>query len=106
MACRGVCILSRCDSDGADDELRNYHERTSCEEDFATAEFLNDVEGDGCGADVDEGGDELDEEGVGDCSEGFEEDDAEVEDEIDALRRSHQYEGSCACRAELHGDLR
>ena len=81
--------LPRRDADDADDELRNDHAAAADDEDHAPAEALDDPKGERGGEDVDEGGDEGDEEGVLDGAEGLEEDDAEVEDEVDARELLH-----------------
>lgn len=53
LACFGISVLARGDSYRADDELADDHEAASCDEDLSATEFLDNVERDGCGADVD-----------------------------------------------------
>jgi hypothetical protein len=77
----GVVAIDRT-GDG-DDKLADDHSQGAPEEERAAAEFLNGPEGDGGRADVDEGGDETDQEGVVDGAEVLEEGGAEVEDEVD-----------------------
>ena len=81
-------------ADNGDDELADDHTQSAPDEKRATAEFLNGVKGDGGRADVDEGGDETDEEGVGDGAEFLEEGGTEVEDEVDTGPLLHHLQGS------------
>jgi hypothetical protein len=53
------------------------------DEQRSSTESLNGPEGDRGGADVDKGGDQRDQERVGDCAECLEEGGTEVEDEVD-----------------------
>lgn len=69
--------------------MHDDHARPADDEDPAAAETLDCPEGDGGGADVDEGRDERDEERVFDGAEGFEEDGAKVENEVDAGQLLH-----------------
>ena len=75
--------FARGDTDDPDDELHDDHSCASDDEDLATTEAFDRPEGDGGGADVDEGCDEGDQEGVVNRAEGFEEDGSEIEDEVD-----------------------
>ena len=77
------------DADDADDELRDDHSGGADKEELAAAEAFDGPEGQGRGADVDEGGDEGDQEGVTDRAQTREEDVAEVEDEVDAGQLLH-----------------
>lgn len=54
-----------------------------------TAEFLNGVERDGCGAYIDKGGDQRDEERVTNRAQAGEEDSTEVENEVDTGQLLH-----------------
>lgn len=64
--------------------MHDYHAQSAVDEQEAAAEVLNGDEGDGSRQDVDEGGDEGNEKGVGDGAELLEEGGAEVEDEVDS----------------------
>lgn len=66
-----------------DDELTNDHTGGTPDKHGSSTESLNDEEGDGSGTDVDDGGDQGDQEGVADRSEGGEEDGTKVEDKVD-----------------------
>jgi len=65
---------------------------SSVDEQRSSTEFLDGVERDGGGADVDEGGDERDQERVVDCAETLEERSTEVEDEVDTGELLHHLE--------------
>lgn len=71
------------------DELHDDHPCASDDEDLAATEAFDCPKGDGSRADVDEGRDEGDEEGVLDRAEGGEEDGSEVEDEVDTGQLLH-----------------
>ena len=73
----------------ADDELHDDHSCASDDEDFAATEAFDDPEGEWGRADVDEGRNERNEEGVRDRAEGGEEDGSEVEDEVDTSQLLH-----------------
>lgn len=91
----GVVVLvgsSSSDTNDTDDELADNHPSGTPDENGTTTELLNDVEGHGSGADVDESGDQGDEERVGNRSEGGEEDGSEVEDEVDTSELLHHLE--------------
>lgn len=70
------------DTDDGNEELADEHTKGTPHEERATADLLNSVEGDGGGADVDEGEDEGDQEDVGDGTGGLQEDGRVVEDEV------------------------
>lgn len=80
------------DTDDTDNELRDDHAHGTDDENTATAEALDDPEGERGAQDVDEGGHEGDEEGVVDRAEGFEENGSEVEDEVDTSQLLHHLE--------------
>ncbi len=77
------------DTNDPDDELHDDHSRASDNEDLAATEAFDCPKGDGGRADIDEGRDEGDEEGVADRAEGGEEDGSEVEDEVDTGQLLH-----------------
>lgn len=89
-------------TDDADDELRDDHACAAVDKEVAPAEALDHPEGDGGGADVDESGDEGDEEGVGDGTEGLEEDGSEVEDEVDTGQLLHHLHENTCSRSVSH----
>jgi len=76
-------------TDDGGDELADQHAESTPDEEGTTTELLNGVEGDGGRADVDEGGDEGNQEGVRDRSEVLEEGGTEVEDEVDTSPLLH-----------------
>ena len=88
---RGVVFgfLARGDTEDSHDELHDNHTGGTDDEELATAESLDGIEGDGCGAYIDEGGDQRDQEGILDRAEGGEEDGTEVEDEVDSGQLLH-----------------
>ena len=67
-------VVGESGADCADDELADDHSEGAPDEDGAATKALNGVEGDGGAADVDEGEDQGDEEGVGDRAKGLQED--------------------------------
>lgn len=75
------------------DEFADHHSEGTPDQERATTEALDGVEGNRGGADVDEGGDEADEEGVADGAELLEKGGAEVEDEVDAGPLLHHLQG-------------
>jgi len=77
------------DTDNGDDELANKHTKSTPDHDGTTTVLLNDVEGDGCRADVDQGGDQADQERVVDGVELGEEGGTEIEDEVDSSPLLH-----------------
>jgi len=87
-----VLQLTSSDTNDTDNELADDHEEGTDDQDSAASELLHDVEGNGGGADVDQGGDERDEERVGDGFERGEEDGSKVEDEIDTSELLHHLE--------------
>jgi hypothetical protein len=70
-------------TDNSDDKLADQHAEGTPDEQRTTTELLNGVEGDGGRADVDEGEDQRDQEGVADGTSGLEERSRVVEDEVD-----------------------
>jgi hypothetical protein len=82
-------FLSGGNTDDTDDELHDDHTSGAIKKDGAATESLNDVEGNGSGAHVDERGDQADEEGVADRAELGEEHGSEVEDEVDTGKLLH-----------------
>lgn len=86
--------LARGVTNAADDDLHDNHAHGTVDEDGAATEALDNVEGDRGGADVDEGSDELDEEGVADRAELLEEDGTEIEDEVDTSQLLHSLESN------------
>lgn len=70
------------DTDDGANELADQHTKGTPNKERSSTESLNGPEGDWGGADVDEGGDQGNEEWVGDCAEGLEEGRSEVEDEV------------------------
>ena len=87
---RRVCPI-RGSGDG-DDEFANDHAQRTPDQQRTTPKSLNRVEGNGCGADVDKGGDETDEERVADRAELLEEGRTKVEDEVDTGPLLHHLE--------------
>ena len=65
---------------------------SSVDEQRSSTEFLDGVERDRGGADVDKGGDERDQERVVDCAKTLEERGTEVEDEVDTGELLHHLE--------------
>lgn len=96
-------VLTISDTDDCDDELANQHAESAPDEQRATAEPLNGIEGDWSGADIDESGDERNEEGVLDGAEGLEEGGAEVEDKVDTSPLLHHLKRSAENRAAQVG---
>jgi hypothetical protein len=70
-------------SDNGNNELADNHAQSTPEEQSTTTELLHGVKRDGSGADVDDGGDHANQEGVADGSQALEEGGTEVEDEVD-----------------------
>jgi len=87
-----VAIGSGSDTNDTCDELADQHTKSTVDHDWSTTELLNGPEGDWSRADVDEGGDQTDEEGVGDGAELLEEGGTEVEDEVDTSPLLHHLE--------------
>lgn len=84
----GRRVLAIGNTDDGDDELTDNHAQGTPQEQGTTANLLNGVEGDGSGADVDDGGDHAQEEGVLDGTELLEEGGTEVEHEVNLVRMS------------------
>jgi len=82
------------DTDDTNDELADHHTRGTPDHDCTTTPFLNDIEGDRSGADVDKGRDQTDEEGVRDCAELLEKGGAKVEDKVNASPLLHHLKGN------------
>jgi hypothetical protein len=74
--------------------LADNHTRSTPDHDCASAKSFNDVEGNWCGADVDQGSDEVDQERILDRSKLLEEGGSKVEDEIDTSPLLHHLERS------------
>lgn len=77
-----------------DEELANQHAKRTPDEERTTTKLLNSVEGDGGRADVDEGEDQGDQEGVVDGASGLQERSGVVEDEVDTSPLLHHLERS------------
>lgn len=75
-------FLARGDPNDGHDELHDNHTGGTDDEELASTESLDGVEGNGRGAYIDEGGDKRDQERVLDRAEGGKEDGTEVEDEV------------------------
>jgi len=82
------------DTDDTNDELADHHTRGTPDHNCTTAPFLNDIEGNRSGADVDKGRDKTNEEGVRDCAELLEKGGAEVEDKVDTSPLLHHLKGN------------
>jgi hypothetical protein len=74
--------------------LADNHTRSTPNQDCASAISFNDVEGNWCGADVDQCGDKVDQERIADRSKLLKESGSEVEDEIDTSPLLHHLERS------------
>jgi len=70
------------DANDGHQELTDQHAESAVDENSATSELLNSVEGDGCRANVDQVEDEGDQEGVVDSTRGLQEWGRVVEDEV------------------------
>ena len=79
----GLVVIVVGDTDDGDDELADNHAESTPQEQRTTTDLLNSVERERSGADVDNGGDDAEQEGVLDCAELGEEGGTEVEDEVD-----------------------
>ena len=77
------------DTNDGNEELADQHAEGTPDEERTTTELLNGVEGDGGRADVDEGEDQRDQEGVADGTGGLEERSRVVEDEVDTSPLLH-----------------
>lgn len=80
------------DTNNGNNKFADQHAQGTPDEDCTTAESLNDPEGDGSGADVDQSSDEIDQEGVGDRAQILEEGSTKVEDEVDTGPLLHHLE--------------
>lgn len=85
---KGGLVESDGNTDDGDEELADEHTESSVDEERATTESLDSVEGDRGGADVDDGEDHGDEERVGDSTSRSEERSGVVE----AVKRSEESE--------------
>jgi len=81
------------DTDNGNKELADQHAKSTPDEQRTTSELLNGVEGDGSGADVDEGEDQGDQEGVADGAGRGQEGGGVVEDEVDTGPLLHHLHG-------------
>ena len=88
----GIPSIGR--ADNGNDELADDHAQSTPDEKGAATESLNGPERDRGGANIDEGGDKADKEGVADRPELLEEGRSEVEDEIDTSPLLHHLQGS------------
>jgi hypothetical protein len=84
-------------------ELADQHTESTPEEDGAAAKLLDSPEGDGSGADVDQGEDQGDQEGVVNGTSRLQEGSRVVEDEVDTSPLLHHLEGSSEDRAAQVG---
>lgn len=82
------------DTNDGDKELADGHTSGTPQKDGAATKALHSPEGQGGGADVDEGEDERDQEGVADGTSGLQEGSRVVEDEVDTGPLLHHLEGS------------
>lgn len=89
----GFGVVAVSDTNDGHNELADDHAESSPQKEGTTTNPLNGVERDGGGADVDDGGDHGQEEGVLDGAELLEESGAEVEDEVDTGPLLHHLEG-------------
>jgi len=87
------------DTDNGNEELANEHAKSTPYEKWPSSEPLNGPEGDGSRADVDEGEDERDQEGVLDGTSRLEERSRIVEDEVDTSPLLHHLERGSQDRA-------
>jgi len=87
-----LVVFSISDSDNGDQELADNHAQSTPQKQGTTTNLLNGVEGDRGRADIDNGGDHGDEEGVLDRAKLGEEGSTEVEDEVDTSPLLHHLE--------------
>lgn len=87
-------LTTSSDTNDTDDELADEHAKSTVDQDWATAILLNDVEGERGRANVDDGGNDLGQEGIVDGAELLEESGTEVEDEVDTSPLLHHLERS------------
>lgn len=85
-------VESNSDTNDGAEELADQHTSRSVEKDCASTPFLDRVERDGSGADVDQSEDEGDQEGVADGTSGLKERCGVVEDEVDTSPLLHHLE--------------
>jgi hypothetical protein len=81
--------LASCNADNANDELSNYHAQSTPDENTAAAIRLDHVEAKRGGANVDEGDDKGDQEGVADCAQAGEKGSIEINNEVDTSQLLH-----------------
>ena len=82
-------LPARGDADDTDDKLHNDHSSGSHNQKSTTTESLDGVERDGCGAYVDQGSNQRNEEGILDRAQAGKKDRTEVKDEVDAGQLLH-----------------
>jgi hypothetical protein len=74
--------------------LTDDHTSSTPDQDCASAESFNDVEGNWCGTDIDQGSDKVDQERIADRSKFLEEGCSKVEDKVDTSPLLHHLERS------------
>ena len=74
--------------------MADDHTRSTPDQDCASAISFNDVEGNWCGADIDQGSDKVDQERIADRSKFLEESGSEVEYKVDTSPLLHHLERS------------
>lgn len=79
-------------TDNGDDELADQHTESTPDEESTATELLDGVEGNWGGADIDEGEDERDQEGVADSTSRLQEWSRVVKDEVDSGPLLHHLE--------------
>lgn len=87
-------VEADCHTNDGDEELADQHAESTPNEEWTTTELLDRVEGDGCGAHVDQSEDQRDQEGVGDGTGRCEERSRVVEDEVHASPLLHHLQRS------------
>ena len=90
----GGVVETLSNTDDGNQELADQHTEGTEEEECAATELLHSVEGKRSGADVDQGEDERDQEGVADGTGRLQEGCGVVEDEVDTSPLLHHLEGS------------
>lgn len=90
------------DTDDGDEELADQHAQGTPDEERTTTELLDGPEGEWGGADIDEGKDQGDQEGVADSASGLQEWGRVVEDEVDTGPLLHHLQrGTQDCAADV-----
>jgi hypothetical protein len=92
-------IEADCDTDDGDEELADQHAQCTPDQEWATTELLNSVEGDRRRAHIDQGEDERDQECVADGTSRLQEGGRVVEDEVDTGPLLHHLERGSENRA-------